>query len=222
MMLTKSAHSVSIALILSIFLSGCSSSIAIPDVAGSDVDTAKAVISSLGLVPTVEEEYSEFIASGLIIRTDPKNGEQLSAGSKILLVLSKGPRRVETKNSTLEWTNLTYGQDKWEFTAPYIEDDTLNIDFSSVVFKAKVEWKDEQENGYGFGQAAINDTFDKAVPLKILYKKQTHSAGQKQDFTVQVPLSDLNESKPTTMYLQLVALVNGYEQDINLTLTATW
>lgn len=218
----RSLMSLTIVLTTSLLLSGCTSGVAIPDVAGSDLETAKSVVSALGLVPTVDEEYSEFVESGLIIRTNPKKGELLSEGTKLELIVSKGRMRIDSKNATLEWTNLTYGQDKWEFMAPYIEENTLNIDFSSVVLKAKVEWKDEYKNGYGFGLASINDTFDKAVPLKILYKKQTHSAGQKQDFTVQVPLSDLNQSKPTTMYLQLVAFVNGSEQDINLTLTATW
>lgn len=203
-------------------LTACASGTKVPDVAGSDVETAKSVIAALGLVPTIEEENSETVDAGTVIKTDPVAGESLSPGSKVSVLVSKGEKRVDAKDSNIEWTYVASGEDNWEFTNPYIEDGTMSIEFSDVELMAAVKWKDDQKNGYGFGQASINDTFDKAVPVKIMYEKQSYKYGQKQNFVVKVPVSDLDETTPTTMYLRLFAFINGVDSEINLTLTATW
>jgi hypothetical protein len=218
----RKASLILVSLVVSTLLVGCSSGVSVPDVVGSDETTAKSVIAALGVVPTVVEENSEFIESGVVIRSDPEAGSTLEPGSKVELVISKGPSRINSKNSTLEWYSISSGQDAWEFEAPYIEDDTLHVDFPSVKLKANVEWKDEYDSGAGFGQASIRDTFDKAVPIEILYDKKKSSYGQKQKLKVEVPLSDLDVDRPTTVYLQLVAFVNGTERQIKLTLNMTW
>ncbi|MDO5676739.1 MAG: Stk1 family PASTA domain-containing Ser/Thr kinase [Propionibacteriaceae bacterium] len=44
-------------------------------------------------VPTVLEEYSETVPSGVVISTDPGAGERVFRGTDVTLVLSKGPER---------------------------------------------------------------------------------------------------------------------------------
>ena len=221
--MAKRISSIFLSIVLSLtLLTACTSGTKVPDVVGSDQETAKSVIAALGLVPTIEEEVSESVDAGIVIKTVPKSGESLSPGSKISIIVSKGQKRVTSQDSNMEWTFVSYGEDKWEFTNPYIEDGSMFIEFSNVQLMAQVKWKDDQKNGYGFGQASINDTFDKAVPIKILYEDQSHKSGQRQDFVVKIPVSDLNEDKPTTMYLRLFAYINGRDSEINLNLTATW
>ena len=58
-----------------LFLVGCTKLIEIPDVTGTDIDTAKTVVTDNRLIPIVSEEYSNSIDEGIVIRTYPVIGE---------------------------------------------------------------------------------------------------------------------------------------------------
>lgn len=217
----------SVGLLASIFivlgLSGCGTQgIEVPDVVGTDTATAKSVLSSLGLIPVEKLVNSETVDAGNVIQTDPPIGAVSDPGSKIELQISSGPKLLQAKASTIEWQNVAYSMDNWEFSNPTIEDGTLKIEITEANLKAKVKWKDTYNEGAGYGNASINDSFDKAVPLKIIFDKQTYSSGEKQKLTLEVPVSDLENQKPTTIYLELYASVNGVDTAIELTFTMTW
>jgi len=214
---------VSITLALSVALTGCSTPKAkVPDLSGSDLTSAKAVLTNLGFVPTVQEIYSDKVNEDLVVKTKPAFGTEVDPNTKVTIIISKGPKTVYSSDSQLTWTYLSYGEDKWNFTNPYIEEGKLHIDFTSVKLMANVKWKDDLENGHGFGLASITDTFDKSIPLQINWDRQYSSYGQDQSFEVVVPVTDLEVQKPTNLFLKLYAYVNGSDDEISVDLSITW
>jgi hypothetical protein len=219
---TKSI-AVSILLALSIALTGCSAPKAkVPDLSGSDLTSAKAVLTNLGLVPTVQEIYSDTVDADLVVKTKPAFGTEVDPNAKVTIIISKGPKTVYASDSQLSWTYVSYGEDDWNFSNPYIEDGKLHVDFTSVKLMANVKWKDDQDNGYGFGLASITDTFDKSIPLQLNWNRQYSSYGEEQSFEIVVPVTDLEVQKPTNLYMKLYAYVDGSDDEVSVDLSITW
>lgn len=62
-----------------------------PDVTFYTEEEASGILQKLGVVSTVEQEYSSDIAEGIVIRTSIGYGEPLDEGEKVILYVSKGP-----------------------------------------------------------------------------------------------------------------------------------
>ena len=68
----------------------------VPNVSGKTVAEARAIIENQNLqVGEEKEEYSDSVAEGYIIRTNPTAGSQKKEQSKIDLVVSKGPNSFD-------------------------------------------------------------------------------------------------------------------------------
>ena len=64
----------------------------LPEIAGETLPDASEVVTSAGFVPTKTEEYSDTVASGLVIGyQNVKAGSQMAYGSSVVIVVSKGP-----------------------------------------------------------------------------------------------------------------------------------
>lgn len=59
---------------------------------------AVTTLQSLGLLSTVNDEFSNEVEEGLVIRTEPEAGAEVRSGDTILLVVSQGPRPVQVPN----------------------------------------------------------------------------------------------------------------------------
>lgn len=211
------------AALMALTASGCApTGVTVPDVIGADLNTAKSVVSSLGIVPTITEVSSEIADEGLVVKTEPKPGTDVEVGSQLKLFISTGPSKITAKDATIEWTNVGARQDRWDFFAPTIEDGNLRILISQLQLMADVEWLDPKESGESFGIASINDVFDKSVPIRVLYGNQSYESAAKQRLELVIPVSDLEVRQPTNIYVKLYAKVNGVDQEIILTFTMTW
>ena len=191
--------------------------IKVPDVVDTDEKTAKSILSSSGLIPSIKYDYDDDIKKGNVVKTEPKVSSKVEKNSKITVYISKGKSYVESKDSRIEWTNVSNKDDDWEFYSPYIKKDTLYIK-CNVKFACPIKWKDTYKEGYIIGDASINDSFDKTVPISAKYKKQSWKAYEKQNFTLEIPLKDLSESRPTDMYTRLYTTKKG-EVDVNFYIT---
>jgi len=207
-----------------LLLAGCSAGgVKIPDLSGTDVDSAKTLVTNLGLVATISEEYSDTAETGLVVKTKPPAGNSVEQNTKLEIIVSKGPRIVVASDAQISWTNVSYyGDDDWNFAAPYIEDGELKIKCSDVKLAASVKWRDTQKNGYGYGLASITDTFDKSIPLTINWSKQYVAAGNKQDLEIVIPVTDLDVQKPTSLYLKLYGAISGQDDTVLVTFNITW
>ncbi|KUO13289.1 Stk1 family PASTA domain-containing Ser/Thr kinase [Streptomyces sp. DSM 15324] len=74
----------------------------VPDVTGSRLDKAKALLTSDGLEPgQVTEEFSDDVIKGFVISTSPGAGTERRAGSAVSIVVSQG-RAVDVPDVTGE------------------------------------------------------------------------------------------------------------------------
>ena len=67
----------------------------IPFVRGSPQDEATKKLKAAGFKVDVRKEYNEDVAKGKVIETSPAEGQQLTRGTSVTLVVSRGPRQVE-------------------------------------------------------------------------------------------------------------------------------
>lgn len=71
----------------------------VPNLSGKTVAEAKAIIEKQNLkLGKEQEEYSDSIAEGYIIKTNPVTGSKIKRGNKINLIVSKGPNSFEMPN----------------------------------------------------------------------------------------------------------------------------
>lgn len=102
-----------------------------PGVLGLDEAAAAAELEDAGLdAETGEPAYSENVAAGLVIATDPGPGGTVLDGGTVTLVLSLGPERYDVPDlagrtedeaqDALAATNLVFGESKgrWSETVP--------------------------------------------------------------------------------------------------------
>lgn len=193
--------------------------IVIPDIKGTDESTAKNLLSSNGLIPVIEYEYDDDTEEGNVVRTTPDIGSTVEKNSKVTIFVSKGASFVQSTSSNI---NITGWGDKlkvWEFNNPYIKDETLYIECTNVVFTVPITWMDRTGSGRMAVQASISDTYTKTVPATVPYEKQSWQANEKQTFTIEIPLNDLDTSRPTDMFL-----IFGTEEqgDIPVKFSMTW
>jgi serine/threonine-protein kinase len=74
----------------------------VPTLVGKDLAGARALLRTAGLVdaPNPAQEFSDSVAGGLVIRSDPAPGTRLKPGTAVQLVLSKGKQPVPVPNVT--------------------------------------------------------------------------------------------------------------------------
>ncbi|MDP9494297.1 MAG: Stk1 family PASTA domain-containing Ser/Thr kinase [Actinomycetota bacterium] len=70
----------------------------LPVLAGETERDAVTALQRLGLLTTIQDEFSNDVAEGLVIRTDPEGGEEVRSGDTVLLVVSQGPQAVQVPN----------------------------------------------------------------------------------------------------------------------------
>ena len=123
----------------------------------------------------------------------------------------------------MNWTYVSsWDKDYWHFYSPYIENNTLYIECYDVTFARSITWQDDDNAGYGFGVAEVNDSYDKKVPIKIVYDKQTVPAYEPQSFVVEVPLSNLENKRPSDMTFYAYADSDGEQIGLNFSITMSW
>lgn len=66
----------------------------IPDVYNKPATEATATLDQAGLKVTINEEFNDSIAAGVVIRTTPPAGTPVNKGSKVTVVVSKGPELI--------------------------------------------------------------------------------------------------------------------------------
>ena len=203
-----------ISLIISslVLVSCAASTVVIPDISSVDEATAKTLLSQKTLIPSIEYEFSDSIDKGLVIKTVPIIGSSVKQDEKVKIWISKGPRKITSSSSWVEWEN---GADEYDFFAPYIEDGILIIE-STMKFSKKYELKDYENGGAGYGRASINDTFSKTVPLAIETEDKIFSANTLESFKIKIPVNDLDVQKPTTIYIEFYLTTNEYTMNFSI------
>ena len=202
--------------------------IKIPDIEKLDVTTAKTLLAGKGLIPKVEYEFNNDYEYDLIIRTEPAIGSDVVEDTPVTLYVCKGPKYYKLPHSvgymkdvknidSFSWGDNGEIRTK-NFSNIRVEEGYLYI---SMWLKCTSKYAIEF---YGdFGTASINDTFDKKVPIEVIYSSKTvDNKGGKTEFDVKIPLSDLGVQKPTNIYVEFDFTVNGTRQDFEAGFNLTW
>jgi serine/threonine-protein kinase len=74
---------------------------AVPDVVGRTRSSAENKLSNAGFNPNVSTQFSDTVAAGLVISSDPSAGTQAVAGSTVTITVSKGPEFVKIPGSVI-------------------------------------------------------------------------------------------------------------------------
>lgn len=205
--------------------------ISIPDVENLDVDTAKTLLAGKGLIPKVEYEYNDEYECDLVMYTVPEIGSKVDEDTPVTIYVSKGPSFYYLSSSVGYMYNV-YNIDNFDwdeggpdgtgtkgFYTPWVEEGYLHIKMCLVCkSRYSIEF-------YGdFGTASINDTFDKTVPIDLIYdSKQVDNTGTKYTyFTAKIPLSDLGVQKPTNIYIEFDFKVNGNRETFKANFDLSW
>lgn len=218
----KKLLSIVLVLTFILCLSGCSlGSFKVPDVQDVEQSVAENILSSNGFIPSIKYEYNDITEEGNVIRTDPSCDSVTAPNSKITVYVSKGPSYVAASNSRAQWYYLSSGEDTWNFNNPYIDNGVLYINCYAVSFACPMKWQDRYGKGEIIGIASVTDTFDKTIPVSAKYEKQSWAANETQSFILEIPLKDLDTSKPTDMYLRLYT-DNNSDNDVRINFFMSW
>ena len=75
---------------------GPGSKVTVPSLIGGTIKQADRVLKPLGLSSEIsKEEFSEDIAKGIIIQSDPEGGGKIDEGGVVKLIVSRGPERYQ-------------------------------------------------------------------------------------------------------------------------------
>lgn len=193
-------------------------SVIIPDIKSVDESTAKILLAQKTLIPSIEYEFSDLIEKDLVIRTDPAIGSSVEQDQKVKIWISKGPKIIESINSTIEWSD---GADDFDYYGLRIEDGVLIIDMEITASKKYELYKYSVQNE-GFGRASISDTFSKTVPIRIITDNQYFEAKTLEEFQIQLSVNDLDVQKPTTIYIEIYFVKNDRATDYKMNFSASW
>lgn len=202
--------------------------IKIPDIEKLDVATAKTLLVGKGLIPKVEYEYNNDYDYDLVIRTEPAIGSEVEEDTPVTLYVCKGPKYYALPDAVGYISNVnnidafSSGDDGKPctkgFYVPYVKEGYLYIPmFLKCTSKYSIEFYDD------FGTASINDSFDKTVPIKVIYdNKSVNNNGEITEFEVKIPLSDLGVQKPTNIYIEFDFYVNSKRETFEACFDLTW
>ena len=202
--------------------------IKIPDIEKLDVTTAKTLLAGKGLIPKVEYEYHNDYGYDLVIRTTPAIGSSVEVDTPVTLYVCKGPKYYELSDAVGYMKNVNNidafswgdnGNPRTKgFYSPYVKEGYLYIPmYLKCTSKYSIEF-------YGdFGTASINDSFNKTVPIKVIYdNKSVNNKGEITKFEVKIPLSDLGVQKPTNIYIEFDFYVNSKRETFEAGFDLTW
>lgn len=155
---------------------------------------------------------------GIILFLNKNNSDKLDEPVVVSEFQSTTQAGIQySKNSVLDWVFVKGStDDDWKFYNPYVKGDYLYIETKACLNSSyTVQYR-------GFGTASINDTFDKTVPIEYEYENSTVTKGEYQNITIRVPVTDLEEQRPTTLYLRLSSYIDGAQEDIILRISISW
>lgn len=207
-------------LIITIFVMISMNRVEMPNLYNVSQSTAETILGSNNLIPSVEYIYDDFVSEGNVVRTSPYAYSKVEKNSVVVVYVSKGPSFIDSQNATIEWYHITnYAKDEWNFRRPYIEEGYLYIECDAV-FAKSFNWKGTGTTG--FGEASINDSFDKKIPLDIITDNLNVSAKKEHSLTLKMSINDLDVKKTTTLYTKLIAEENGRQFEVFVNFTISW
>ncbi|HFI0322276.1 TPA: Stk1 family PASTA domain-containing Ser/Thr kinase [Streptococcus suis] len=112
--------------------------VTVPNLIGSDADSAQKELEDLGFKVTLKKEYSDTVEEGYVIKTDPVANSSKEKGSTITVIVSKGvqPKTVQdvtgksqdTAKQLLEVAGFIIGTISEEYSDSVAEGNVISTD----------------------------------------------------------------------------------------------
>ncbi|HFI0743199.1 TPA: Stk1 family PASTA domain-containing Ser/Thr kinase [Streptococcus suis] len=112
--------------------------VTVPNLIGSDADSAQKELEDLGFKVTLKKEYSDTVEEGYVIKTDPVANSSKEKGSTITVIVSKGvqPKTVQdvtgksqdTAKQLLEAAGFIIGTISEEYSDSVAEGNVISTD----------------------------------------------------------------------------------------------
>ena len=102
-------------------------SVVVPPLENLSPDQATALLGELGLVPAFEEESSDSVLEGSVIRTEPPSGTEIDLGSTVTVFVSTGKGTVEVPEVRCRSFNSALNQLEKDGLRGVISDDTVAL-----------------------------------------------------------------------------------------------
>lgn len=107
--------------------------ITLDDLAGQAQATAEATLTNQGLKYTEQQEFSDTVPEGNVIRTDPGAGaSSVKAGDTVTVYVSKGPEKKETTFDVTISANFT-GEENQQDSITVLVKDKKNTELTQVL-----------------------------------------------------------------------------------------
>ena len=100
-----------------------SSYVKLDDLSGQDKSDAETTLTNLGLKYTEQEEFSDDVAEGKVIRTDPgASTSSVKVGDTVTVYVSKGPESKETTFNVTISASFTGSEDTQDTITVAVKD----------------------------------------------------------------------------------------------------
>ena len=178
----------------------------IPSVIGNDKATAKAIIEQNGLLlSNVRDEFSDTIASGIVISQDPALNSLVQKGDKVDLVISKGVEVKYAKVSNLYGLSLNEAD-------RVLQSANLNLGD-----KKEVVTSDKSLDGKIFNQSiASNTEVPEGKAIGVSYYK--YKEPQKEQFDVPNFIGKtVKQARDSAAASDITIVAPGNDDDIIIT-----
>lgn len=192
----------------------------VPDIIGTDLESAKTIVLNMGLVPIVKEDFSEGFVKGEVMDCEPEVGTTLEKGSSVTITVSKGRFTYVATNIDgtldLDGTGLTL-MDGWSPVYAEISnvDNTISITLqlrglTHITFTSE-RWLVSASGN----DARISLSNNFAVYSKASYTNTTEAYNNgydtyRQTVIITAPLDVFNTDElPTTVWVKFPIYEHG-------------
>lgn len=162
----------------------------IPDVRGIDGGEAQRQLIERGFIPVIERAYHETLEMGKVIEQDPAPNSELPAGSRVTLILSKGPELTFVKMPNLY--NLSLEQAKLA-----LKNEGLTLGATREVYHETIE------AGFVVDQSIqVNRDVEKGTVIDITLSKGKEVQEVPEEEPEQTPEPTPSEEVTLTRYIE--------------------
>lgn len=201
--------------------------IKIPDISGLKEDEGALILSGKGLIPKRKYRYHDSVERGKIIGTEPAIGSGVDGDAPVTILVSMGPEIFDLKNAVGYIMNVA-GVDPFSWGD---NGDKRTKSFDMIVIKNELciiitlgmKSAEELEFFRTFGYASVNEDYSDSVIADIEYSSKTiDNTGNDTTFTVKVPLSELENDRPKSIYIKLDFSVGGNPETLEAGFDLSW
>lgn len=174
---------------------------AIPNVLGTDEETAKTILINHGFIPVVEYGYSDTADIGTVFYMEPRANSSAKRNSSVSITVSRGSSNAKVWHIRAD--DLEEGfEDDWDIQRIYIANGQLCVDVSAT-FGVDMEWAPIGNSPDFIGAAAPDSSFNIPSGLYIDADETAYSAGETCEFTLITSIDNLGRYQPNQIYYKM-------------------